>query len=216
MPEVFRSNKFNNRLRESISVAWSIFTRKVGYGLIEINKEASMQLQYAYILQQILPLLTYRNNEEAKIELETGVPLNESTKEIDLLLSGTSSEGERKIAVEMKCYRTIASSGGKRGATDIFMKDVYEDLQLLEKYIEAGHADRGVSLVMNDMANFVNPRNKNAKCWDYDISQGTIIKDICLTTPIGGKDIDIKIHREYEILWEQHGEFWFTEIEGKA
>lgn len=116
MTEVFRSNSFNNRLRESISVAWSIFTRKVGYGLIEINKEASMQLQYAYILQQILPLITYHNNEEAKIELETGVSLNDSTKEIDLLLSGTSSKGETKIAVEMKCYRTIASSGGKRRA----------------------------------------------------------------------------------------------------
>ena len=93
---------------------------------------------------------------------------------------------------------------------------MYENLQLLEKYIEAGHADRGVSLIMNDMENFVNPRNKNAKYWDYDIPQGTIIKGICLTTPIGDKDIDIKIHREYEILWEQHGEFWFTEIEGKA
>lgn len=216
MPQVFRSEYFNNRLRESISVAWAIFMRKVGYGLIEINKEASMQLQYAYILQQILPLLTYHKNEEAKIELETGVPLNGSTKEIDLLLIGRSSESNTKIAVEMKCYRTIASSGGKRGATDIFMKDVYEDLQLLENYIEAGHADLGVSLVMNDMNNFVNPKSKKSKCWDYDISQGTKIKDIFLTTPIGGKEISIKIRREHEFLWEQHGGFWFTEIEGKA
>lgn len=216
MPEVFCSSNFNKRLRESISVAWSIFTRKVGYGLIEINKEASMQLQYSYILQQILPLLTYRNNEEARIELETGVPLGESTKEIDLLLSGISPDGGTKIAVEMKCYRTFASSGGKRGATDIFMKDVYEDLQLLEKYIEAGHATQGVSLVMNDMENLVNPRSKKAKCWNYDISHGTKIKDICLTTPIGGKDIYIQLHKEHEIFWEKHGDFWFTEIEGKA
>jgi hypothetical protein len=188
----------------------------VGYGLIEINKEASMQLQYAYILQQILPLLTYRKNEEAKIELETGVPLNGSTKEIDLLLTGQSSDGDMKIAVEMKCYRTIASSGGKRGATDIFMKDVYEDLQLLEKYMEANHADQGVSLVMNDMKNFVTPRSKKTKCWNYDISHGTKIKNVCLTTPVGGKEINITLQREYEFLWEHHGGFWFTEIEGKA
>lgn len=216
MSKVFHSEYYNSRIRESISVAWSIFMRKVGYGLIEINKEASMQLQYAYILQQILPLLTYHKNEEAKIELETGVPLNRSTKEIDLLLTGRSSAVDTKIAVEMKCYRTIASSGGKRGATDIFMKDMYEDLQLLEKYIEAGHSDQGVLLVMNDMKNFVYPRNKKSKCWDYDISHGTKIKDICLTTPIGGKEINITLHRKYEIFWEQHGKFWFTEIEGKA
>jgi hypothetical protein len=216
MPEVFRSDSFNTRLRESISVAWSIFMRKLGYGIIEINKEASMQLQYAYILQQVLPLLTYHKNEEVKIELETGVQLNGATKEIDLLLSGVSAAGETKIAIEMKCYRTIASSGGKRGATDIFMKDVYEDLQLLEHYIEAGHANQGISLMMNDMDNFVNPRSKQAKCWDYDISQGATFSNIHLTTPIGGKNIDITLKRKYEIIWEQHGGFWFTEIEGKA
>jgi len=215
MPEVFRSEIFDRRLRKSISVAWSIFMRKVGYGIIEINKEASMQLQYAYILQQLLPLLTYYKQEEAKIELETGVPLNGSAKEIDLLLIGSSTGGVTKIAVEMKCYRTITSSGGKRGATDIFMKDVYEDLQLLEKYIEAGHADRGVSLVMNDMKNLVIPRSKKAKCWNYDISHSAKFNNIHLTTPIGGKEIDITLHRKYEILWEQHGKFWFTEIEGK-
>lgn len=216
MPKVFRSDNFNDRLRESISIAWSIFMRKVGYGLIEINKEASMQLQYAYILQQILPLLIYHNDEEVKIELETGVPLNVSTKEIDLLLTGQSSKGNTNIAVEMKCYRTIASSGGKRGATDIFMKDVYEDLQLLENYITAAHAERGVALVMNDMKNFVMPKSKKTKCWDYDISHGKKFKGCCLSTPIGGKEINITLYREYEILWEQHGEFWFTEIEGKA
>lgn len=216
MPKIFRSKCFSSRLRESISVAWSIFMRKVGYGLVEINKEASMQLQYAYILQQLLPLLTYHKNEEAKIELETGVSVNGSTKEIDLLLTGHSADGEIKIAVEMKCYRTIASSGGKRGATDIFMKDVYEDLQLLEKYIEGGHAHRGVSLVMNDMRNFVYPRSKITKCWDYDISHGAKVKGVHLTTPIGGKKINITLEREHEFLWEQHGEFWFTEIEGKA
>lgn len=216
MPKVFRDENLNSRLRESISVAWAIFMRKVGHGIIEIYKEASMQLQYAYILQQIIPLLTYHKKENIKIELETSVQLNTSTKEIDLLLTGQSSEEVTKIAVEMKCYKTIASSGGKRGATDIFMKDVYEDFQMLEKYIEAGHAHRGVSLVMNDMKNFVHPRSKTTKCWDYDISQGTKFKNICRTTPVGGKIINIKLQREYEILWEQHGKIWFSEIEGKA
>lgn len=36
-----------NRTRELITLAWDIFSRKVGNGLITINKEASMQLQYA-------------------------------------------------------------------------------------------------------------------------------------------------------------------------
>ena len=44
---------FKSRLRGSISVAWAIFMQKVGHGLLPINKEASMQLHYAYILQQV-------------------------------------------------------------------------------------------------------------------------------------------------------------------
>lgn len=33
-----------NRTRELITLAWDTFSRKVGNGLITINKEASMQL----------------------------------------------------------------------------------------------------------------------------------------------------------------------------
>ena len=107
-----------------------------------------MQLQYAYILQQILPLIIFKNNESARIELETGLTVGNRIKEVDLLLKGISDAGEHSIAVEMKCYKTYASSGRLRGATDIFMKDVYDDLRLLESYIEFGHADRGIALVM--------------------------------------------------------------------
>ena len=214
MPEIFESENFNVRLRESISVAWSIFMRKVGYGLLPINKETSMQLQYAYILQQLLPLISYRPSESSTIELETGVSLKRTTKEIDLLLLGQSDEGEYNIAVEMKCYKTFASSGGKRGATDIFMKDVYEDLCLLELYCEQGYAHQGVSLVMNDLERLVHPKNKAAKCWDYDISHGTKIKNITLMTPIGGKDIHIYLRKSYEFMWYKYGKYWFMELEG--
>ena len=216
MQSAIESQDFNVRLRNAISLAWEIFIRKAGNGLLVINKEASMQLHYAYILQQVLPLVIFHRNETAIIELETGVSLHEGTKEVDLLLKGTSENGSHKIAVEMKCYKKYASSGNLRGATDIFMKDVYEDLRLLETYITSGIADKGVSLVMNDLERLVRPKNKNAKCWAYDISDGTTTKNVHLNTPIGGKDISIHLSREYNFYWQQHGPYWFIEIEGKA
>ena len=203
------------RMRGAVSLAWSLFARKVGGELIQINKEASMQLQFGYILQQVLPLITFHQDEKVQLELETGVKVDSSTCEIDLLLTGHSEKQRHRIAVELKCYRTLASSGGKRGATDIFMKDVYEDLALLERYIECGHAEVGIALVMNDMDRLVKPKNKEAKCWHYDISHGTALGPITLDTPIGGKPVSIRLQKKYEFQWIQYGTFWFLEVEGE-
>ena len=205
---------FSERMRNVVSAAWLIFSRKVGAGLIPINKEASMQLQYAYILRQLLPLIIYSDTEIVELELETGVQTNAGAKEIDILVKGTSSQGEHVIAIEMKCYRTIASSGGTRGAHDIFMKDVYQDLNLLEDYVSLGIAHRGVALVMNDLERFVNPSVKRGKCWDYDISQGNVINGATLTTPIGGKNININLENNYTFNWACIGDMWFMELEG--
>lgn len=207
---------FEERLRDSISVAWKIFARKVGGSLIPVNREASMQLQYAYVLKQILPLIIHSNDESADIELEAGVTVNNKPFNIDILLKGKKGGNQLKIAIEMKCYRKIAASGGKRGAGDIFMKDVYEDLDILEKYVAHGVADVGVALVLNDHENFINPKNKNAKCWDYDISNGHSFKGGRLTTPVGGKPIDINLSCHYDFIWDKYGDLYFMELQGKS
>ena len=203
------------RMRAAVSKSWLIFSRKVGGGLIMINKEASMQLQFAYILQQISPLITFHEDEALHVELETGVNVDRSRREIDLMFTGQRSGVEHKIAIEMKCYRTLAASGGKRGATDIFMKDVYFDLHLLERYVALGIANQGVSLVMNDMERLVNPSNKKAKCWCYDISHGATFGAKVFNTPIGGKKIDFSLGKQYNLSWQKYGGFWFMEVDGQ-
>lgn len=213
MPNI-ESENFSERMRAAVSLSWVMFSRKVGNGLVPINKEASMQLQYAYVLQQLLALITFHEGEQFEIELETGVSANGRSREIDLLFSGKFGGQKHVIAIEMKCYRTLAASGGKRGATDIFMKDVYEDLYLLEQYVSEGIAQEGVALVMNDMERLVNPSRKDAKCWDYDTSNGTSFGPIHLNTPIGGKEIDITLTQAYTLSWVQFGNFWFLETQG--
>lgn len=204
------------RMRAAISLAWSLLAKKVGGGLIAINKEASLQLQFGYVLQQVLPLITFHESEQLGLELETGAKIDQSYCEIDVLLTGASESRTHRIAVELKCYRTLASSGGKRGATDIFMKDVYEDLAVLERYVECGHANEGVALIMNDMERLVRPTQKTAKCWRYDISHGATFGPVVLDTPIGGKDVSITLTNRYELEWRQYGRFWFLEVQGQT
>ena len=208
------SEKFSRRMRAAVTLAWRLFSRKVGDGLIEVHKEASMQLQYAYVLQQLLPLLSFHPGESFTIELENGVRLGEQSYEVDLLLTGRVLEQSYRIAVEMKCYRVKASSGKPRGATDIFMKDVYEDLSITERYVTSKVADEGVVLVMNEHRNFVTPASKAADCWRYDISHGASFGPTVLTMPIGGKDVRIELKRQYKLEWRQHGKFWFLEAQG--
>jgi hypothetical protein len=205
------------RLRGAISLAWSLFSRKVGGEFVEVNKEASMQLQFAYILQQLLPLITFRGDERLRVELETDAKFPSYNCEIDVLLSGESDAGSHRIAIEMKCYKTKASSGGNRGATDIFMKDVYEDLAILEQYVEHGHADEGIALVMTDLQRLVSPKRKDGKAWQhYDVSHGATFGPASLTTPIGGKEVRIELKRKYVLEWIQYGSFWFLAVQGEA
>jgi hypothetical protein len=214
MSEFVTHDAFETRLRRAISIAWSVFARKVGGQLIPINKEASMQLQYAYVLKQLLPLTLHNLGESVELELESGVKTSGGSNNIDILLCGDSSLGRTRIAIEMKCYRTLAASGGNRGAHDIFMKDVYEDLHILEEYVTAGHASAGVALVMNDLERFVNPKVKNGKCWHYDISQGHTFPGGNINIPIGGKEVNVSLQNAYTFNWAKFGNFWFAELEG--
>ena len=214
MSDFVTDPSFERRLRKAVSAAWSVFGRKVGGGLIPINKEASMQLQYAYVLKQLLPMTLQNPDETAELELEVGVKTRTGPNNIDVLVRGRSASVESKIAIEMKCYRKLAASGGLRGAHDIFMKDVYDDLYVLEQYVSGGVASLGVALVMNELERFVNPSVKAGKSWAYDTSQGHTFRGGRFTVPIGGKPVDIELARSYSFNWEKYGNFWFCELEG--
>ena len=60
-----------NRIENIVTLCWESFSAKVGNGIIAINKEASMQLQFAYLLKNALDLTVYDSDEAVELELET-------------------------------------------------------------------------------------------------------------------------------------------------
>ncbi|MDO6501189.1 hypothetical protein [Photobacterium sanguinicancri] len=202
------------RMSDAVSFCWNVFSKKVGSGLIPINKEASMQLQFAYILKQYIPLITFNPSDQFSIELETSVEVDGKWREIDLVFIGESLNKRFSIAIEMKCYKEKASSGKPRGATDIFMKDVYFDLFLLERYVHYKHVNKGIALVMNELERLVHPKQKLAKCWMYDISHNVKVDPSSFETPIGGKNVNFNLNYSYHFLWKQFGnKIWFAELQ---
>jgi len=91
------------RMRAAISLAWSLLAKKIGGGLITINKEASLQLQFGYLLQHVVPLITFHESEKLEIDLETGKKVDGGVCEIDVLFTGTSKSRTHVIAIELKC-----------------------------------------------------------------------------------------------------------------
>lgn len=203
-----------NRVKYIIDLCWESFSAKVGGGLIDINKEASMQLNLAYLLKNSVDLAIHHNDEQVWIELETGVRVNERMRSCDIMVAMTKGEETKYYPIELKCYKYLASSGGKRGAVDIFFKDVYADLELLESYAQKPNYIPGIQLTMTDHRNLSFPAKKNAKYFRYDISDGTSISGgIHLTTPIGGQDVNIKLDGTYSFNWKQVGEYYFLKLE---
>jgi len=172
----FKYDKINEKLDFLIKMAWELLQKKAQYNFIEMNKEASLQLQYANILQSLISTSRYSDEEIVKVALEKTIYIqNKKPQEADLILETKVDNQPYIIAIEMKCYRRRTSSDRSRGAMDIFVKDVYEDIEVLENYkLTNKDIKKTYFLAMTDHLNFVLPKYKSAKYWDYDISDGFI------------------------------------------
>lgn len=203
------------RVIDIVETCWQSFSAKVGHGLINVNKEASMQLHFAYILKNSVDLIIYHPDESVIIELETGISVNGRNRECDIIIQIVKGNKISELPIEMKCYKTKSSSGGLRGAQDLFRYGIYEDLELLESYV-GGNRLLGIQLTMTDSRNFIYPKSKTGKSWHYDISDGTVITDgIKLNTPIGGKQVSMHLKKTYEFKWMELSGFYFLKIQGK-
>ena len=176
-----------------------------------------MQLQFAYLLKNTFDLAVYADDEIVRIELETGISINGRLRECDVLIHVKKGGQEILLPIEMKCYKTWSSSGGRRGAQDIFRYNLYQDIEILEAYSKCNeNIVLGVQLTMTDSENFVNPKSKDYKSWQYDISQGTIIENgTQIEVPIGGKPTLTRIEHNYKFNWNNVGKFFFLKLQGE-
>lgn len=180
-------NEIDDKIKWAIDFAWNICLKKIQNQEIKVNKEASLQLQYANILKQVLDLAKFSIDERFEIELETSYFINNKQIIADIVIEYNKEGLSKKHAIELKYYKTFASSGGKRGAADIFMCSVYKDLYYSELYIGSESVDFVTCLILTDYTNFIYPKSKNSKNWTYDISDNTRTQKKIYDTSVGGK-----------------------------
>lgn len=198
----------SDRVTWAIEFAWTITVDKIVNGEIKVNKEASLQMHYSTILKTVLDLIKFSPTDRIEIELETTVKVGTKPYIIDILLLYTDGAITERHSIELKCYKTISSSGGKRGAGDIFMHSVYLDLYYSELYLANNFTDRATCLILTDYENFINPKSKKTKNWTYDISQGHTFTGGHFTTSIGGKKVDFNLTKTFKFDWQKNGNYW--------
>lgn len=111
------------RLSYIINESWQILYQRVVSGKQLINKEASLQLQLARILNDLGNAYCILPNETFQLELETGY----KGKNIDI----TCHLGEVKAAIELKCFMKSSNR-----AKDLDMYDALIDVERLESFEE--------------------------------------------------------------------------------
>jgi hypothetical protein len=111
------------RLELVIEFSWKLLFAKIMNSKVNINKEASLQLQLAKVMQEIGTSFCILPNEVFEIELETG----RGKANIDV----TCKLGKASAAVELKCFKKSSNR-----ATDLDMYDALKDIERLDSFVE--------------------------------------------------------------------------------
>jgi len=197
------------RVKAIIDLCWESFSAKIGCGLIEINKEASMQLQFAYLLKNSLDLTVYNEGEEVKLELETGVPVNGRLRECDIVVHLTKDDEEVFLPIELKCYRQFQTNGKATGGYTDFRKKVYEDLSLLEQYSGLDNFLNGISLTITDFKGLVDRK----QFWSHDISNSTSINNGSVSHLNYDDKVPVDLKGSYNFQWTSINNWHFLKLE---
>lgn len=194
------------RITRVFDLAYECLRRKINGGRIEVENEASLQLQFAAILKSVGELLEVHRDEFFSIELEKPVELSEATfgksqtskAKIDIFCSYTTiSNGEvHSCAIEIKYFRK------KNHREPNNRYDVFSDIHNLENY--GDFAERCFMVVATDHDHYVTQESYSADTCDFDFRNGKSYEAGTLATyrtqvPYGES---IKLAGSYSFKWD--------------
>jgi len=200
---------FVNRVKNLVDICWNSFSAKVGAELIDINKEASMQLQFAYLLKNSLDLAIYHDDESINIELETSILIPIGNKECDIVLKLSKDKDVMLIPIELKCFKQFQPTGQPTGGYTQFRKNVHHDIFLLEQYALLDNFTNGIGYVMTDFVGIVN-RNTY---WQSNICNGTIIQNGEISNVKYLNTEPSTLTKNYSFNWIEKNQFYFLKLE---
>ena len=154
--------KDKERLIQIIDLAWNLFIEYVYSEKVKINKEASFQLHFSSIIHKVGDIFCFKPTDRFSIELEA----HQNGKNIDIVCRLNAV----KCAIELKCFKRRSATGGKRGAQDINMYDLFKDIERLYSY---DSFDASLFFCYTDDLYYVNGGDIKGYAQIYNTRQGS-------------------------------------------
>lgn len=146
-----------NRLQEIVQTSYRLLCNKITGGLIEVDNEASLQMQSGVIMRTIGQLYEFSPKDRFSIVLEH-VVRNENIQtwkskgkaRVDVMLTLTNGDETCKAVIEMKYF---PKTDGETITDNRF--SMLADIENLETYIRLGVANLGFFMLYTTNKNYM-------------------------------------------------------------
>lgn len=165
---------FEDRLIRVFELAYECLRRKINGGIIRVENEASLQLQFAAILKSVGELFEVEKGEFFSVELEKPITLTgrsfgksgtaKAKIDIHFSFSNAATNTSQSCAVELKFFKKM----NHREPNNRY--DVFADLHNLEHY--GAVADCCFMVVATDHEHYVNWSEYSKDTSDFDFRHG--------------------------------------------
>jgi hypothetical protein len=202
------------RLEEIVKQSYKIVSEKINNGIVIVDVEAGLQLQYAYILKTIGALYEFAPNDRFSIELEKRMQFNakmkksgSKTAKIDIYMELENGNNKCRCAIELKFFK----KGNHREPNNRY--DMFQDLKNLETYKKNG-IDLNYFIVMTDHEHYIEKENYSKDTKDFDMRDGkTYRKGTVLTYNALKSYEDIVLDNDYKFSWNKGKKYYSMLLE---
>ncbi|MCB9168864.1 MAG: hypothetical protein H6597_03270 [Flavobacteriales bacterium] len=181
-----------------VETSWQLLFQRVISGKQPINKEASMQLQLAKIMQELGSAFCILPGEEFQVELETAV----GNQSIDI----TSTLGTATVAIELKCFKHEQNR-----ARDLDMYDALKDISRLDGF---GQYDLKYFICLADRKYYAEYKHSGMAS-SVSTSNGSHYEARKPIVPSWagkwkvGRDKPIVLKQDLTCQWTEQGGWWY-------
>lgn len=213
MPIDTKLKKHKERLKEIINQSFALLCNKIAGGSVVVNNEASLQMQFGVILNDVGQLYIFSPAEHFRVDFETPENISGTAKSkyrarCDIKLSfyeGSQSTPKALAYIEVKHFR-IPSSPKSTEATSDNRFGVLMDIENLEQYYSVFHKGNCpkplcYEIVLAENSTYSSCKRKT----NYDIGNNVQSKN-----SYSYRKKEVQLKKKYTFRWEEYGEkqFW--------
>ncbi len=165
-----------DRLREIVRISYSLLCNKIVGGLIDVDNEASLQLQLGVIMKTIGQMYEFTPEDRFSIVLEHVVKdeaiqtwKSKGKARIDVMLTLTDGKDTCSAAIEMKYF---PKAEGETVTDNRFF--MLADIENLETYLRLGEAGLGYFMLYTTNNNYTTDTRSGVKIGNDEPISGQI------------------------------------------